>query len=193
MASFNLNSMTSFSHLLGSSTKIPMLILEYYDQWADRMQDYLNGLDEDLCNCISGEINPPTTVQSIGVSSRSSEVENQSNRLKQLEKKCMRELRGALPPVVYNYVRTCTTAKEIWNNLKDKFQGSEKTKITSVKQCLVELKDFKQKESESIEVYYDRFNELIYRCNRYGIIRSSMEFNLIFVMGLRKESFGVLD
>ena len=187
MVSFNLNSMTSFSHLLGSSTKIPMLIPEYYDQWADRMQDYLNGLDEDLWNCISGEINPPATVQSIGASSSSSEVENQSNRLKQLEKKCMRELRGALPPVVYNYVRTCTTAKEIWNNLKDKFQGSEKTKITSVKQCLVELKDFKQKESESIEVYYDRFNELIYRCNRYGIIRSSMEFNLIFVMRLRKE------
>ena len=56
-----------------------------------------------------------------------------------------------------------------------------------MKQCLVELKDFKQKESESIEVYYDRFYELIYRCNRYSIIRSPMEYNLIFVMGLRKE------
>ncbi|XP_052625954.1 uncharacterized protein LOC128132971 [Lactuca sativa] len=73
MGSFNLNSMTSFSHLLGSSTKIPMLIPKYYDQWADRMQDYLNGLDEDLWNCISGEINPLATVQSIGVSSSSSE------------------------------------------------------------------------------------------------------------------------
>ncbi|XP_023769335.1 uncharacterized protein LOC111917936 [Lactuca sativa] len=191
MALFNLNSMTSFSHLLGSSTKILMLIPEYYDQWVDRMQDYLNGLDEELWNCISGEINPPAIVQPIGSSSTNSEVDNQSNRLKQLEKRCMRELRGALPPVVYNYVRTCTTAKEIWNNLKDKFQGSEKTKITSVKQCPVELNDFKQKESESIEVYYDRFNKLIYRCNRYGIIRSSVEFNLIFVMRLRKEWMSV--
>jgi len=179
--------MTSFSHLLGSSTKIPMLIPEYYDQWADRMQDYLNGLDEELWKCISGEINQPAQVQPIGMSSSSSEVDNQTDRLKRLEKKCMRELRGALPPVVYNYVRTCTTAKEIWNNLKDKFQGSEKTKITSVKQCLVELKDFRQKDNESIEAYYDRFNELIYRCNHYSIIRSSMEYNLIFVMGLRKE------
>nr|KAJ0224589.1 hypothetical protein LSAT_V11C100001900 [Lactuca sativa] len=62
MASFNLNSMTSFSHLLGSSTKIPMLIPEYYDQWADRMEDYLNGLDEELWKCISGEINQPAQV-----------------------------------------------------------------------------------------------------------------------------------
>ncbi|XP_052622370.1 uncharacterized protein LOC128127731 [Lactuca sativa] len=72
--------MTSFSHLLGSSTKIPMLILEYYDQWADRMQDYLNGLDEDLWNCISGEINPPATVQSIGASSSSSENKSSDSK-----------------------------------------------------------------------------------------------------------------
>ena len=82
--------------------------------------------------------------------------------------------------------RSCTTAKDIRNNLKDKFQGSEKTKINSVKQCLVELKDFRQKEGETIEVYYDRLNELIYHCNRNGITRTSMEFNLIFVMGIRK-------
>ena len=89
MASFNMNSMTSFSHLLGSSTKIPMLIPEYYDQWADHMQDYLNGLDEELWNCISGEITPPTNVQPIGSSSSNSGVDNQTNRLKQLEKMCM--------------------------------------------------------------------------------------------------------
>ncbi|XP_052627545.1 uncharacterized protein LOC128134134 [Lactuca sativa] len=78
-------------------------------------------------------------------------------------------------------------AKEIWNNLKEKFQGSDKTRVNSVKQCLVELKDFRQKDGESIELYYDHLNELIYRCNRYGITRSAIEFNLIFVMGLRKE------
>ena len=87
MASFNLNSMTSFSHLLGSSTKIPMLIPEYYDQWANRMQDYLNGLDEELWKCISGEINQPAQVQPIGMSSSSSEVNDQTNRLKQLERR----------------------------------------------------------------------------------------------------------
>ena len=107
--------------------------------------------------------------------------------MKKNEKRCLRELRGALPPVVYNNVRGLKSANEIWNTLKQKYQGSKKTKINSVKQCLVELKEFRQKKSESIQVYYDRFNELIYRCNRYGITRSAMEFNLTFVMGLRKE------
>ncbi|XP_023739172.1 uncharacterized protein LOC111887238 [Lactuca sativa] len=187
MANFNLNSMTSYSHLLGSSTKIPMLISEYYDQWSDRMKDYLNGLNEELWSCISWNITLPTNLQPIGSSSSTTSVDNQSDRMKKLEKRCIRELRDALPLVLYNYVRICTHAKEIWNNLKEKFQGSEKTKINSVKQCLIELKDFKQKDGEMIESYYDRLNELIYKCNRYGITRSAMEFNLTFVMGLRKE------
>ncbi|XP_023760141.1 uncharacterized protein LOC111908554 [Lactuca sativa] len=187
MASFNLNLMTLFSHLLGSSTKIPMLIPEYYDQWVDCLEDYLNGLDEELWSCISRNVNPPANVQPIGSSSGRSVFENQFDRLKKLEKRCVRELRGALPLVVYNYVKSCTTAKEIWNNMNDKCQGSEKKKINSVKQCLVVLKDFRQKEGETIEAYYDHLNELIYRCHRYGITRTSMEFNLLFVIGLRKE------
>ena len=48
MANFNVNTMTNFSHLLGSATKSLMLIPKYYEQWADIMEDYLNGIDEDL-------------------------------------------------------------------------------------------------------------------------------------------------
>ncbi|XP_023761595.1 uncharacterized protein LOC111910032 [Lactuca sativa] len=187
MANFNMNIMTSYSHLLGSSTKIPMLLPEYYDQWADCMEDYLNGLDEELWNCIKGTIQPPSNVQNIVSYGTTYAVVDQPTRLEKHEKRCMRELRGALPHVVYNHIRGCKTAKDIWNTLKEKYQGSEKTKINSVKQCLVEMKEFKQKETETIEVYYDCLNELIYRCNRYGIIRSLMEYNLTFIMGLRKE------
>ena len=82
MANFNMNTMTSFSHLLGSSTKIPMLIPEYYDQWVDRMEDYLNGIDEELWNCISGKGQLPDNVQPIGQSASSDEVANQENHMK---------------------------------------------------------------------------------------------------------------
>ncbi|XP_023735438.1 uncharacterized protein LOC111883340 [Lactuca sativa] len=187
MANFNMNTMTSYSHLLDSSTKIPMLIPEYYDQWADKMEYYLNGIDEELWNYINGPVVHPTNVQTLGASGTSDQVTNQGDHMKKNEKRCMRELRGALPHVVYNYICGCKTAKEVWITLKEKYQGSEKTKINFVKQCLVELKEFSQKDAETIENYYDRLNELIYRCSRYGITRSPMEFNLTFIMGLRKE------
>ena len=119
MANFNMNTMTSFSHLLGSSTKITMLIPKYYDQWADRMEDYLNGIDEELWNCINGTVQAPTNVQPIGQSTTSAEVVEQQNRLKKNKKRCMRERRGALPLVVYNYICSCKTAKEIWITFRE--------------------------------------------------------------------------
>ena len=124
------------------------------------MEDHLNGLDEELWNCIKGSVQPPSNAQNLGSSGSTFAVEEQATRLKNNEKHCMRELRGALPPVVYNYIRGCKTEKDIWNTLKEKYQGSEKTKINSVKQCLVELKEFKQKENEMTEVYYDRLSHL---------------------------------
>ena len=62
MENFNMNTMTSSSHMLGSSTKISMLVPEYYDQWANRMEDYLNGLDKEFWECIDGNVLPPTNV-----------------------------------------------------------------------------------------------------------------------------------
>ena len=67
------------------------------------------------------------------------------------DKKALRELRGDLPPVVYNYVCGCKTAKEFWDNLKEKYQGNARTMKSSVTKCLSKLNDFKQKENESIE------------------------------------------
>ncbi|KAL7592013.1 hypothetical protein Lser_V15G31779 [Lactuca serriola] len=187
MANFNMNTMTSYSHLLGSSTKILMLIPKYYDQWVHHMEDYLNGIDEDLWKCIIGKVHSLTMLQNVGTVAASKDVAQQAEKPKKNEKRCMRELRGALPPVVYNYLHSCKTSKEIWDILKEKYQGSEKTKISYVKQYLLELGEFKQKEGESIKMYYDHLNEITYKCNKYGVIRSIMEFNLTFIMGLRKE------
>lgn len=59
MRNLNIKTMLSFSHLLGSSTKILMLILEYYKQWAGGMDDYLNGIVKYLWRCIkSGNFRP---------------------------------------------------------------------------------------------------------------------------------------
>ena len=120
MENINMNTMTTYSHLLGSSTKIPMLIPEYYDQWADRMEDYLNEINEELWNRINGTVQHPANVQTIRASGTSNQVNDQLDHLKKKENRCMRELRGALPPVVYNHIRGCKTAKDIWITLKEK-------------------------------------------------------------------------
>ena len=120
-----------------------MLIPEYYDQWTDRMEDYLTRIDEDLWQCVKSGNFRPLMLAGIENAGSSADVATQTEKYKSNDKCCMPELRGALPHVVYNYVRGYKMAKEIWDTLKDKYQGSEKMKKSSVKQCLLELGEFK--------------------------------------------------
>ena len=118
---------------------------------------------------MSGDYLPRRLEQTI-TSGSSADVSLQAKKQKEKDTKCLRELRGALPSVVYNYFCGCETIKEIWDTLIDKYHGIEKTIKFYVKQCLLELGEFKQKENETIKLYYDRLNELIFKCNRYGVI-----------------------
>lgn len=175
--------MMNFSHLLASSNKILMLIPKYYEQWDDRIEDYVNVINEDMIWCINrGEFSLTMLVTVLLL-----QVKIWS--LKEI--KWRRMIRNVfvnymLLPTIYNYVWSCKTAKEIWDTLKEKYHGNEKTKKIFVKQCLLELSEFKQKKNESIESYYNRLNELIFKSSRYGVTCSSLEFNITFLMGLRK-------
>lgn len=52
---------------------------------------------------------------------------------------------------------------------------------------MLEIGEFKQKEGENIELYFDRLIELFFKCSRYGVNRCTKGYNLTFIMGLRKE------
>ena len=84
------------------------------------MEDYLNGINEDLWKCIDGEIRSTTMLQHVGTAASNPGVAQQAEKQKKNEKRCMCELRGALPPVVYNYVCSCKTSMEIWDMLIEK-------------------------------------------------------------------------
>lgn len=75
------------------------------------MEDYLNGIDEDLWKRITGEVSSPSALQNIGTATSSPDVNQQTDRKKRNEKKCLCELRGSLPPVVY-YVEMLEEVRE---------------------------------------------------------------------------------
>ena len=81
-----------------------MLIPECYEQWADRMHDYLNHIDEDMMKLINKGLFLPEMLLAIGTDPTFEDIRTQGNKMKENDKSCLRDLRGALPPVVYNYV-----------------------------------------------------------------------------------------
>lgn len=81
-----------------------MLIPECYEQWADRMHDYLNDIDEDMMKSINKGMFLPEMLLAMGTDPTFEDIRTQGNQMKENDKSCLRELRGALPPVVYKYV-----------------------------------------------------------------------------------------
>ena len=115
------------------------------------MEDYLNGIDEDLMRPINKGPFLPEMLVTLGIVAMNDDMISQGNKKKANDKKCLHELRGDLPPVVYNYIHRCSTTKKIWDTFKEKYQGNVKMKKSYVKHCLLELGEFKQKDNESIE------------------------------------------
>ncbi|CAI9296757.1 unnamed protein product [Lactuca saligna] len=105
--------MINFTHLYGSATKVPMLIPKYYDQSADCMEDYLNGVDKVIWRCIETGPFRVGLVQAVRNVGTAEDIITQTNNKKENDKRCLCELRGALPSVVYNYVQGCKTLNDI--------------------------------------------------------------------------------
>lgn len=81
-----------------------MLIPEYYEQLVDQMENYLNGIDEDLWRWITSGNYHPRRLEQVGTGGSSVDVAMQIEKQKANDKKCLLELHGAFPRVVYNYV-----------------------------------------------------------------------------------------
>lgn len=52
---------------------------------------------------------------------------------------------------------------------------------------MYELVNFEQKENESIEAYYNRFNKLIYTYTKYNVVLTTLDLKITFILGLKKE------
>ena len=82
MANLNVNVAKNYANLLGSATKILMMLLEYYDQQTNRMEDYPNGIDEDLQRSIEKGPYHADLVQAIGNDGATEDVTVQVNKKK---------------------------------------------------------------------------------------------------------------
>lgn len=97
--------MMNFASIFGSSTKNPMLIPEYYDQWVDCMEDYMNRIDEDLSRLIRDGPFRATLVKVVGTPAPNENITVKRIKKEVNNKRCICELQRAFPPVVYNHIR----------------------------------------------------------------------------------------
>lgn len=82
-SSTNTNNIMSYTNILGYVTKTSMLLPEHYDQWDDRMEEYLNGLDESHWSSLTDGPNDPSKVTVVSVTGSSKSLANTKLTMKQ--------------------------------------------------------------------------------------------------------------
>lgn len=109
MENLNVNTKINYANVLGSTMKILMLLPEYYNQWFDPIEDYLNGIDKHLCHSIQEGSCHGLLIQAVGSVGVAEDIIAQRNKKKVNDQHCLRELHEAFPPRVYNYIRGSKT------------------------------------------------------------------------------------
>lgn len=89
MVNLKVNIVMNYAKLLGSATKIPMLLPKYYDQWEDRMEDYLNWIHEDLWRSIKKGPCCADLVQAIRNAGVVEDMIVHANKQKENDKRCL--------------------------------------------------------------------------------------------------------
>ena len=194
-----MNANTSYLSI-GSQSKPPTLVREEFPQWKIRMMNFLEGIHPRITEFLH---NPPfipaTLIPRVPATANTPEVpeyyqpklqkdwSEEEKELASLAPKCKRLLIMALPNDIFTSLDHCSTSKELWSELLKQLEGGVTTLKNNRTLCINEYHEFKAKEGESLKDTYSRFNVLISKCRRSGVIRSNEDNNTLFLKSLGTE------
>ncbi|KAL0298902.1 UNVERIFIED_CONTAM: hypothetical protein Sradi_6550000 [Sesamum radiatum] len=96
------------------------------------------------------------------------------NHLKVYEEKISRKYRAlsnlhaAVDETIFTRIMACKTAKQVWDKLKTKFQGSKETKQMHIFNLRKKFKLLKMKEMENVKEYINRVMKVVNRIRSRG-------------------------
>ncbi|TXG64879.1 hypothetical protein EZV62_011873 [Acer yangbiense] len=144
-----------------ASLHIPQFSGENYNIWVVKMRSYLKSfglwefVDQDK------QIPPlranPTIAQI-----------KQHEEEKMKKDKTVTCLHSALTDSVFTSIMHLETAKEIWDELKERYEGSERVKNVKMLTLKREFEILKMKESKSVKDYSFKLSELVNQMRLYG-------------------------
>jgi hypothetical protein len=122
-----------------------------YALWNIRMRVFLQAQGAKVWKAVLNRYdvpaNPPTNTHGMKA------YENNS--------KAMDAILSGLTKTIFVKVMHCETAKEIWDKLKNIYQGDDKVKGPKLQTCRGQFENLKMKEKENIAAYFLRIDEAV--------------------------------
>ncbi|KAJ9557841.1 hypothetical protein OSB04_012455 [Centaurea solstitialis] len=193
------NSNSSFMSI-GSQSKPPTLNREEFQQWKIRMISFLEEIHPRITEYLH---NPPyipvKLIPRVPATSTTLEIpeyyqpkpqtdwDEEEKEFFGLAPKCKRLLIMALPNDIFEYLDHRGTSMGLWAELLKQLEGGVKTLKNYRTVCINEYNEFMAKEGESLKDTNYRFNILIIKCRRSGVIRTNEDNNMLFLKSLGAE------
>ncbi|XP_075504464.1 uncharacterized protein LOC142541895 [Primulina tabacum] len=132
---------------MASFNKIPIFSKEDYDDWKIRMQAHLAALDDDMWYVIT---NGPMRILKVNT------AEIITEGAPQMDKN------------MFAKIKTCTTAKEIWEKLTQLCEVNDQTKENKLTVGIQKFDNAKMKLGETLAEFDERFSSIIIELTSLG-------------------------
>lgn len=163
-----------------SSGRPPYFNGEHYDHWKMRMRLHVMSIDIDLWYVIEDGPHVPTmNIEKDGkretvVASREHWSESDKKKMTQ-NAKAMNVLYNALCPSEANHISTCSSAKEMWDKLEIKHEGTNQVKESKINMLMHSYELFRMLPNESIADMDMRLTNILNSLESLGKIFTNQE------------------
>ena len=130
----------------GKKTKSRTLLFDglNYAFWNVRIRVFLQAQGVHVRKAVVNKYNVPATPP----------VDNIGNKIYEDNSKEMNAILSGLTETIFVKVMHCETAKEIWDKLKNIYEGYDKVKGEKLQTHRGQFENLKMKEEENIEAYF---------------------------------------
>lgn len=181
-----------------NATLVPVLEEHRFSLWKIRMKRYLWSLDKRMPECLTHGPFYPTKV-STGVPpvghpddvpyppageimiKPEAEWSEEDKVLDSLDRRVAHFLTVAVQNSSFEQIVMCETAKEIWDELCEYFDGDEACKSNKLYNCILAFDTFKKDAKESLRDCQNRFTKVLNDCRALGKIYTVKEVNMRFL------------
>ena len=146
-----------------SLTRPPLFNGENYPYWKKRMENFVQSVELDMWDVIIEGPHIPyvTTDDGRRVEKIRAQYTEADKKKVQLNHKAMNTLLCSLTEKEFSRVQLCENAKEVWETLKNTYEGIDQVKETKMTILTYDYEMFRMKDGEGIEEMFARFTKII--------------------------------
>ena len=156
----------------GSGNRPPKLMeIQEYNQWQNKFKIHLEGMGVERAEAWSMIAKGYTApiLENTGEMIPLESLTEDEKKKYAVEKKAFSELTQAITNDLLHQFGTCTTSKQLWDVLKRRHDGNEKTKSLRMDELRKEFENFSYIGNETLKELTPRYSHLLTELSSYGI------------------------